>query len=103
MHWPKLDRKIPGPTTNTAVDGFGGYWGTIDLNNHNYYEEYPSMRVLAEGLHQSMSDAANGICATSTAPEGLVVNTNLNGFRPLVINRRNEANKNLGITQNDFP
>lgn len=38
------------------VNGFRGYWGRIDMNNHNAYKKYPSLRVYAEAICQSLSD-----------------------------------------------
>lgn len=90
----------------TPVNGFGGYWDAINADNHNDYEEYPAVGgVVAEGLRQAISNAGTGAYASSIVPEGLVANTNLNGFRSLG-NRRNEAKNfflNLGLGPAAFP
>lgn len=99
-----LTPTIPDLPTR-IINGHGGYYGQIDINNHNLYEEIPCIGVLSEAVRQSIGNAAPGPCQSALAKEGLTPNQNLLGFRPLS-NRRNEA-KNLAfdaeITQDEFP
>lgn len=87
------------------MNGFGDYWEPIAQWNHNNYEEYPSLGVLAEGIRQALSAAAPGVYASSIAPGEIFANANLQGFRPLVNRRAEEKNffSNLSIADNVFP
>lgn len=87
------------------VDGHGGYFGMIDVNNHNIYEEIPSLGVCAEALRQALSDAQPGPYQSSIVAEPLNANNNLPGFSDLGT-RTNEARSffsAIGVTENEFP
>lgn len=94
------------PTLPEAqVAGFGGFFGELDADTHILYEEFPALGVLAESLRVSLSDAPPGDYASVLALEGLNVNENLCGYRPLA-NRRAEAKNpflNMGITADVMP
>ncbi len=87
-----------------VVNGVGSNWSQLCVETHNFYEEYPSLEVHTEGVRRVVSDAAAGLYPNTLAAVGLMVNTNLQGFRPLA-NSRNEA-KNFflekGITNDQF-
>ncbi|XP_036141519.1 uncharacterized protein LOC118645133 isoform X2 [Monomorium pharaonis] len=91
------------PTQQIA--GFGGYYGRINEDTHNLYEEIPCMGVLSEAVRHSISNEPPGPYASSLAEENLTPTSNLLGFQNLG-SRRNKA-KNLafhaGITNNEFP
>lgn len=91
------------PTERVA--GFGGYYGPINVNTHNFYEEIPCLGVLAEAVRQAVSNSPPGAYLSALQAEGVIPNANLLGYKPLA-NRRNEA-KNLafdaGITADQFP
>ncbi|XKL69529.1 hypothetical protein PGB90_007298 [Kerria lacca] len=40
------------------IDEFGSFFGNIDVNTHNLYEEFQTFRVLAEALRMALSDKA---------------------------------------------
>lgn len=42
------------------IDEFGSFFGNIDVNTHNLYEEFQTFRVLAEALRMALSDKAPG-------------------------------------------
>lgn len=78
----------------------GGYYGAINEENHNLYEEIPCMGVCSEAVRQSLSDAGPGRYASQLDTPDVQVNSNLLGFENLT-NRRPEAKNfflNLGIT-----
>lgn len=82
----------------------GGYYGILDDDNHNLYEEIAQLGVLAESIQTALGDTLPGEYASAVAPPELAVNQNLLGYCPLGI-RRTEAKNfflNLGITQDEF-
>lgn len=87
------------------VEGYGGYYGVLNQDTHNLYEEIPCLGVLAEAVRNSLSNAPSGPYRSSLATNELALNENLLGYRNLA-NHRNEA-KNLafdtGITPDHFP
>lgn len=91
----------------TRIQGQGGYYGMINIDNHNLYEEIPCLGVLSEAVRAAISDLPPGPYQSSLAlPANAVVpNSNLLGFQNLM-SRRPEA-KNLaffnGITADAFP
>lgn len=92
------------PLPVEVTGAFGGYYGPINLNNHNLYEEIPCLGVVSEALRQSISDAAPGAYASAIALPDQPCNGNLLGFRPLG-HRRDEAktfSARYGITANQF-
>ncbi|XP_072758698.1 uncharacterized protein [Anoplolepis gracilipes] len=89
----------------SVIAGNGGYYGPINVDTHNMYEEIPCLGVLSEAVRQTVSNAPPGPYQSTLQTPGVVPNANLLGFKPLSI-RRNEA-KNLaydvGITQDLYP
>lgn len=93
------------PLPEAAILGYGGYFGNMDDETHNLYEEFPCLGTTGEGLRSALSDAPPGEYQSSLQFDDLPVNGNLQGYAPLT-NRRAEAKNpflNLGITQNEFP
>lgn len=89
----------------TPIQGFGGYFGAVDDETHNLYEEFPTLGVTTEGLRRSISDAAAGNCTSSLAPQNAQVNQNLLGYTPLVGRRPESKNQFLaaGVAPDQFP
>lgn len=89
----------------TPVAEFGGYYGAVDADNHNLYEEIPCLGVMAEAIRHTVSNDGAGRYASALDTEHNLVNHNLLGFEDLTI-RRNEGKNfylNIGINENIFP
>ncbi|XP_011877164.1 PREDICTED: uncharacterized protein LOC105567156 [Vollenhovia emeryi] len=90
-----------------VVKGRGGFYGPIDKDTHNLYEELPCMGVLSEAVQHTVSEWPPGPYPSSLAAYEIVriPNSNLLGYKPL--NNRISKAKNLafhvGITADDFP
>lgn len=97
----KLAPEFP-PLPIQVVQGFGGYYGPINTDNHNLYEEIPSLGVLAEGIRMALSNADPGPYVSSLSDRA---NYNLLGYKPLA-SRHREAKQTAhcaGIYHNAFP
>lgn len=95
------------PLPIDQINGFGGYYGTLASSpeNHNLYEEIPCLGVTAEAVRQTVSDAPSGPYVSCLSVDGLSVNQNLLGYKPLAV-RRAEAKalaQAAGITGTQFP
>lgn len=90
---------------NTTVNGKPGFFGVIDEQTHNLYEEIPTFGVLAEAIQYAVGSSPPGEYPSCLSTTTAKVNSNLIGYRPLQT-RRQEA-KDLafshGITDNQFP
>lgn len=95
---------FPDLPTN-KVANHGGYYGPINVETHNLYEEIPCLGVLSEAVRQSVSDAAPGSYASALSAEDIIPNTNLLGYLPL--GERQPEAKNIaydcGISVANFP
>jgi hypothetical protein len=95
------------PLPDQQINNFGGFYGPINVDNHNFYEEIPCLGVLAEAVRNSVSNAEPGpyVSSLEDREHDVIPNENLLGFKPLGA-RRVEA-KNLAfdsrITANRFP
>lgn len=86
------------------IGGFGGYFGVLNLDTHNLYEELPCLGVTAEAVRQSVSVAPAGPYVSALALPNQPCNENLLGFRPLG-HRRQEPKDfaaQRGITDANF-
>lgn len=92
------------PLPVEQIGGFGGYYGELDENTHNLYEELPCLGVTAEAVRQTVSVAPAGPYVSALAPQNQPCNGNLLGFRPLG-HRRQEPKDfaaQRGITNDQF-
>lgn len=87
--------------------GLGGYHApVINGNNHNLFEELPCLGVLGDVVMAcaSQNDIPN-VATQVAAPNGMVVNGNLSGFKPQIGPRRMEIRQKLhsyNITEQGF-
>lgn len=98
-----IPRFPPMPTE--AINNRNGFYGLIDVNNHNNYEEIPTLGVAAEALQHALSDLPPGRHPSVLDTQHVLVNSNLLGFENLT-NRRNEAKRvfnDIGIDEQHFP
>ncbi|XP_011162232.1 uncharacterized protein LOC105197513 [Solenopsis invicta] len=87
------------------IDSHGGYYGPINEDTHNLYEEIPCLGVLSEAVRKSVSEAAPGRYISALSTEDISPNENLLGYFPL--GQRHPEAKNLAsicnITAENFP
>lgn len=92
------------PMPHEEVANFNGYYGPINQQNHNLYEEIPCLGVMAEAIRHAASNDPAGRYASSLDQEHANVNSNLLGFENLAV-RRNEGKNfyiSIGITGDAF-
>lgn len=88
-----------------AINNRNGFYGLINVNNHNNYEEIPCLGIAAEALQHALSNEPAGRYPSVLDTQNIQVNSNLLGFENLT-NRRNEAKQafnSIGITHQIFP
>lgn len=66
-----------------VINGFGGYYGPLNAQIHNLYEEIPCLGVLSEAVRHSVSNENPGPYPSSLATAELEPNQNLLSYRPL--------------------
>lgn len=93
------------PLPIEEVNNHHGYYGPINAQNHNLYEEIPCLGVMAEAVRHAASNDPPGRYASALDVPAAQVNANLLGFENLAV-RRNEGRNfyiSLGINDAVFP
>ncbi|KAF6198426.1 hypothetical protein GE061_008174 [Apolygus lucorum] len=93
------------PLPVQQVNGFGGYYGPLNVDTHNLYEEIPCLGVAAEAVRRSLTNDEPGHYQSALTTQDLIANENLLGYEDLSLRLAEAKAKllKLGISSTRFP